>query len=95
MFFSSSSSTPSVDELEKQGYKRESIYGYTLYYKDEDRKGMQYLNSDLQSREVKPLFEYAQHHKSAGAEFEDDEDRDYTIKYVGSNKYMLERRSRE
>jgi Na+-translocating ferredoxin:NAD+ oxidoreductase RnfC subunit len=67
---------------------------YRLKYEDQETGisyGVQYLQYDLAPEEAKVFFEQA---KSTGqAQFEDDNERQYTIKYeYGDNSYTLIKR---
>jgi hypothetical protein len=67
---------------------------YRLKYEDQETNisyGVQYLQYDLDPEEAKVFFEQA---KTTGqAQFEDDNERQFTIKYeYGDNSYTLIKR---
>jgi len=74
--------------------KKEKIYGFRVNFKKTDKKGFYYLRKDLQKEEAKTLLEAA---KLRGrAEFEDDQDRDWTLLYDKRERtFTLLRRQRE
>lgn len=92
MFGLGSSSGGSLEELKKEGYESQSVHGTTVYFKSSDREAIRHLKYDLQSAEAKVFFEYARRHRSSGAEFEDDKDRQFTLKWIKAKSYMIERR---
>lgn len=59
-------------------HKRD-IYGYTVYGEDDTIKGMDYLDHDLQTSEAKVFFDQA--FAKGKADFEDDEERQFTLLY--------------
>jgi len=74
--------------------KTEKVYGFLVRFEQDLREGIRYLRDDLQKEEAKTLFDAARLRGSA--EFEDDEDRDWTLMYVrGDNAYVLTLRQRE
>lgn len=66
------------------------IYGFKVQYEDATRKAVDYLKNDLSSEESKVFFEHAKRHGSA--QFEDDEDRNFTLVYNQNNLFTLTRR---
>jgi len=74
--------------------KKEQIHGYWLIFEEELRDGVRYLRDDLQQKEAKTIFDAARFDGSA--EFEDDQDRDWTLIYNRQDgNYTLVRRQRE
>lgn len=74
--------------------KKESIYGFRVKFEEEFRDGIRYLRDDLQRDEAKTFFDAAR--LTGEAEFEDDQDRDWTLMYNrGEGTYTLIRRQRE
>lgn len=71
--------------------KKERIYGFWLEFEEELRDGVRYLRDDLQYKEAKTLFDAAR--LRGEAEFEDDQDRDWTLIYNRqAGNYTLIRR---
>lgn len=74
--------------------KKEQIHGYWLIFEEELRDGVRYLRDDLQQKEAKTLFDAAR--LTGTAEFEDDQDRDWSLTYNRQDgTYTLIRRQRE
>ena len=74
--------------------KKEQIHGFWLTYEEELREGVRYLRDDLQFKEAKTIFDAAR--LDGTAEFEDDQDRDWTLIYNRQEgNYTLVRRQRE
>ncbi|OIO44926.1 MAG: hypothetical protein AUJ24_00905 [Parcubacteria group bacterium CG1_02_36_42] len=74
--------------------KKEQIHGFWLLYEEELRDGVRYLRDDLQYKEAKTLFDAAR--VDGVAEFEDDQDRDWSLIYNRQEgTYTLIRRQRE
>lgn len=74
--------------------KKENIHGFWLIFEEELREGVRYLRDDLQQREAKTLFDAARF--DGTAEFEDDQDRDWSLIYNRQKgNYTLIRRQRE
>ena len=74
--------------------KKEQIHGFWLIYEEELRDGVRYLRDDLQHAEAKTLFDAAR--VDGVSEFEDDQDRDWTLIYNRQEgNYTLVRRQRE
>ena len=74
--------------------KKEQIHGFWLTYEEELRDGVRYLRDDLQHAEAKTLFDAAR--VDGVSEFEDDQDRDWTLIYNRQEgNYTLIRRQRE
>lgn len=74
--------------------KKEKVYGFLVRFEQDLREGIRYLSDDLQEKEAKTLFDAAR--LRGNAEFEDDEDRDWTLTYIrGDNSYVLTLRQRE
>jgi len=68
-----------------------TIYGFRVQYEDATKPAIDYLKNDLSSDEAKVFFEYAKRHRSA--QFEDDEDRNFTLVYNQNNVFTLTRRN--
>jgi hypothetical protein len=74
--------------------KKEQIHGYWLVFEEELRDGVRYLRDDLQQKEAKTIFDAARF--DGTAEFEDDQDRDWSLIYNRQDgNYTLIRRQRE
>lgn len=74
--------------------KKERIYGFWLEFEEKLRDGVRYLRDDLQFKEAKTLFDSAR--LTGFAEFEDDQDRDWSLTYNRQEgTYTLVRRQRE
>lgn len=74
--------------------EKQNIYGYWVVFERGVREGIRYLRDDLQRAEAKTLFEAAR--AQGDAEFEDDYDRDWTLRYNrGEGTYTLIQRQRE
>jgi hypothetical protein len=74
--------------------KKEQIHGYWLVFEEELRDGVRYLRDDLQYKEAKTIFDAARF--DGTAEFEDDQDRDWSLIYNRQEgNYTLIRRQRE
>jgi len=80
-------------EVKKEQIK-EQIHGFWLVFEEELRDGVRYLRDDLQYKEAKTLFDAAR--LDGTAEFEDDQDRDWTLIYNRQDgNYTLIRRQTE
>jgi len=66
-----------------------SIHGHTVKYDDESKHGMSYLKNDLSGSEGRVFFDEAK--RRGFAEFEDDEDRQFTLVYQ-NGAYIITRR---
>jgi len=76
------------------GLIKKQIHGYRVVYDESTKVAVEHLRSDLQYNEAKTIFDAARINGSA--EFEDDEDRDWTLIYNrGNYSYTLVRRTRE
>ncbi|OGC47424.1 MAG: hypothetical protein A3A94_03245 [Candidatus Portnoybacteria bacterium RIFCSPLOWO2_01_FULL_43_11] len=64
-------------------------HGYPLDYDDNGYNGMKYLKNDLDNSEARVFFDQAR--RRGYAEFEDDNDRQYTMSYK-NGKYTVTRR---
>ena len=74
--------------------KKEQIHGFWLEFDEELREGVRYLRDDLQHKEAKTLFDATR--LRGEAEFEDDQDRDWSLIYNRQDgNYTLIRRQRE
>ena len=73
--------------------KKQQIHGYWVKFEEEVKEGIRYLRDDLQRNEAKTLFEAAR--LRGEAEFEDDQDRDWTLIYNRDGTFTLIRRKRE
>lgn len=74
--------------------KKENIHGFPVIFDEKDIDGIRYLRDDLQYNEAKTLFDAARFRGEA--QFEDDYDRDWTLKYNSSEgTYTLIRRQSE
>lgn len=75
--------------MKKEFEKDEQIAGERVYYNDDCKKAVYYLDRDLQRDEAEVFFIAAR--KRGRAEFEDDDDRQFTLRYK-SGDFYLERR---
>ena len=66
-----------------------TIHGFNVAYEENAREGITHLRDDLDSQEARVFFDQARQRGSA--EFEDDEDRQYTLIYQNGS-YILTRR---
>ena len=73
--------------------KKQQIHGYWVKFDEGVKEGIRYLRDDLQRNEAKTLFEAAR--LRGEAEFEDDQDRDWTLIYNRDGTFTLIRRKRE
>ena len=74
--------------------KTEKVYGFSVRFEQDLREGITYLSEDLQIEEAKTLFNAAK--LTGRAEFEDDEDRDWTLTYIrDGDVYILTIRQQE
>ena len=74
--------------------KKEQIHGFWLIFEEELRDGIRHLRDDLQYKEAKTLFDSAR--LTGVAEFEDDQDRDWSLIYNPQDRtFTLIRRQRE
>jgi len=74
--------------------KKEQVHGFWVRFEQDLREGITYLSEDLQAEEAKTIFDAAC--LRGRAEFEDDEDRDWTLTYVrGDDIYILTLREKE
>ncbi|MFH1643081.1 MAG: hypothetical protein ABH967_00365 [Patescibacteria group bacterium] len=72
----------------------ERVHGFWVTFGKDLWEGITYLSRDLQFEEAKTLFDAAR--LRGNAEFEDDDDRDWTLTYIrGKNSYVLTLRDRE
>lgn len=65
------------------------IHGFTVTFEQNTLEGVRYLRDDLDFNEAKVFFEQAK--RNGTAQFEDDQDRQYTLFYKGGS-YTLVRR---
>ena len=68
-----------------------TIHGHKTYYDDDGKHAVSHLKYDLQHDEAEIFFEHAKRHRSDGAQFEDEHERNYTLKYE-NGAYSIERR---
>ncbi|KKQ75990.1 MAG: hypothetical protein US98_C0055G0002 [Parcubacteria group bacterium GW2011_GWC1_38_6] len=75
--------------------RKELIHGFRVVFDEEVLvSAVKYLRYDLQPNEAKTLFDAAR--LRGNAEFEDDQDRDWTLTYNrGDNTYTLFHRQKE
>jgi len=73
---------------------KKQIHGFWVVYEEDAKRGLEYLQCDLQRNEAKTLFDAARFKGSA--EFEDDADRDWTLVYNrGDYTYTIVSRKTE
>jgi hypothetical protein len=63
------------------------VHGIRVRYDKSTERGIYYLKYDLSPNEAKVIIEYARNHGQA--EFEDDQDRDYTLVKGADGTYTL------
>lgn len=68
------------------------IYGYNVKYEKDDNvsRGIQYLRDDLEKEEARVFFDQAK--MKGAAQFETDNDEEYTLMYSTDGFYTLLRR---
>ena len=69
---------------------KQNVHGFMVYGAKDAKYGIDYLDYDLDYEEAKVFFKTARY--SGSAQFEDDQDRNYTLKYNGDGTYTVERR---
>ena len=65
------------------------IHGFAVTYEENAEEGIRHLRDDLDSEEARVFFDQARSRGSA--EFEDDEDRQYTLIYQNGSYALLRR----
>jgi hypothetical protein len=66
------------------------VHGHNVTYEENAHGGMRYLRDDLSSTEAQVLFSQAKEHQSA--QFEDDQDREFTLIHNSGGGYTVVRR---
>lgn len=66
------------------------IHNFKVKYEQNAQGGMYYLKTDLDQQEAKVYFEQAKRKKSVN--FEDHQDRNYTLSYDNDGTFTLMRR---
>lgn len=69
--------------------KNTRIHGHKVMYEEDSKKALDYLRNDLSSQEARVFFDQAR--SKGSAQFEDDEDRNFTLIYR-DGVYILNRR---
>jgi len=69
--------------------EKTNVYSYCVTHEPDVEEGISYLRDDLDFNEARIFFDQAR--QKGFAEFEDDEDRQYTLLYKDGN-YTLVRR---
>jgi hypothetical protein len=69
--------------------EKTNVHGFNVIYEQNAAEGIVYLRDNLDFNEARVFFDQARAHGSA--EFEDNEDRNYTLLYKDYN-YILVRR---
>ncbi|MDI6739489.1 MAG: hypothetical protein QME74_03900, partial [Candidatus Edwardsbacteria bacterium] len=70
---------------------KQDVHGYQVYFEDDAKYGVEYLDHRIDYREAKVFFETAKNR--GAAEFEDGEGRDFTLTYNrGPGNYTVARR---
>jgi hypothetical protein len=67
------------------------VHGFKVKYEENAAEGIKYLRDDLDSQESRVFFEQARAKKFA--EFEDDDDREFTLERNVDGTYVLIRRN--
>lgn len=75
---------------EPKALERIWLHGYYMNYAETDYDGVKYLRDNLSTDEAKVFFVQAYEHDEA--QFEDEYDRQFTLKYENSD-YTLYRRT--
>lgn len=69
--------------------QKTTVHGYTVAYEENASPGTEHLRDDLSYAEAEVFFDQAR--SKGSAEFEDDEDRQFTLIYQNGS-YVLVRR---
>ena len=70
---------------------KQDVHGYQVYFEDDAKHGVEYLDHRIDYREAKVFFEEAKNR--GAAEFEDSENRDFTLTHTrGQGNYTVRRR---
>ena len=76
--------------MDKQ-HKRD-VSGHSVYFDDDADDGVNYLDHDIEYSESEVFFKAAK--TKGSADFEDQEGRDYTLRYKGG-RYWVEKRKKK
>ncbi|MFH1598622.1 MAG: hypothetical protein ABIB97_06210 [Patescibacteria group bacterium] len=68
----------------------QDVHGFKVFGAKDAKYGIDRLDHDLDYEEAKVLFKHARY--SGPAKFEDDKDRDFTLKYNRDGTYTVEKR---
>lgn len=66
------------------------VHGLKVAFEENARPGIDYLSNDLDTNEARIFFDQAR--VKGSAQFEDDEDRQYTLFYQKDGSFVLARR---
>ena len=70
--------------------KKTNIHGAPVYFEDNAKAGAEHLAYDLQYEEAVVFFRHARAYGSA--QFEDDQERQFTLVYNSDGTYLIKRR---
>ncbi len=70
--------------------QKTTIHGFDVSYEENAEEGMKYLRDHLDINESKVFFDEAK--KKGSAEFEDDDDRQFTLVFQKEDDYVIVRR---
>jgi len=68
----------------------QNVHGYKVFGAKNAKYGIDHLDHDLDFEEAKVFFRHARY--NGPAKFEDDRDRNFTLKYNGDGTYLVEKR---
>lgn len=68
----------------------QDVHGFKVFGASDAEYGINYLDHDLDYEEAKVFFRTARY--MGKAKFEDDHERNYTLKYNGDGTYTVEKR---
>lgn len=69
--------------------RKDTIYGFAVSYEENAAEGAQYLKDDLAREEAQVFFDQAK--LKGSAQFEDDEDRQFTLVYQNGSYVIIRR----
>ena len=69
--------------------QKTTVHGHPVAYEENAAEGIRHLRDDLDAIETRVYFDQA--HSKGSAEFEDDEDRQFTLIYQNGSYVMVRR----
>lgn len=69
--------------------QKTTVHGYTVAYEENAAEGIRHLRDDLDAIEARVYFDQAR--SKGSAEFEDDEERQFTLIYQNGSYVMVRR----